>query len=477
MTCWLCKFETTELAKAPICKDGPCQICTEVTEVDEEINQAVATLRRLLAKRSDILSEHNRVHGTLIHQLPVELKSRIFELLLPSCDDWGVIYGSGMQSFLAAISVCRGWRDVALSNPFLWSTMHIDLKTPDICSGINDWILRSRALPLTLHIQGDCTPTGPGLSLVDTLSHCSNRLQSLSLEEFSSPISDGSQYNNFQYHRLTQLRIISPIEQSLSLLNPTASPKMVELYAVSLRSLQISWNRLIHVTATYIDLEDFTLLFQQATQMTFCEISHIKPIPSNFSMPPIIHHRLKTLELYPAERWDAVPDLLVPLTLPCLRKVSTNELTLLTQLPALVCRSSCPLTSLTLFLNSEDLPFDESGPLPGVTDVVIENCADVDAMTRLLLGEYLPDLRHLTLGFNAFEMLWDIGVIPSLLDRKRPRLDDPNGGRLHKFIVVKDPIFVPDRMWISEIWDGLKEFNVAVREDGFELLTDWDLVD
>src|SRR5258708_11380954 len=116
MTCWLCGFETTELAtnaKSPICKNGPCQICTAATEVDEEIDQAVATLRRLLAKRCDILSEQNHVHGTLIHQLPVELKNRIFELLLPSRDEWGEINGGGMQSFLATISVFRGWRDVA----------------------------------------------------------------------------------------------------------------------------------------------------------------------------------------------------------------------------------------------------------------------------------------------------------------------------------------------------------------------------
>src|SRR5258706_213007 len=205
MTCWLCWFKTTN-AKAPICKNGPCQICTAVAEVDEEINQAVATLRRLLAKRSDILSEHNRIHGTLIHRLPVELKNRIFELVLPSRDEWGEIYGTGMQSFLATISVCRGWRDVALSNPFLWSTMHIVLKTSDSCSGINDWILRSRELPLTLHIDIVTEPelSGAFLPVLDALSHCSNRLQSLSLCVPLPNLGD-LQHNNFQYHRLTQL--------------------------------------------------------------------------------------------------------------------------------------------------------------------------------------------------------------------------------------------------------------------------------
>ena len=118
--------DTTELgtdAKSPMCKDRPpCQICIAVTEVDEEINQAVAVLRRLMVKRRDLRSEHNRVHGTLIHRLPVELRSQIFELLLPSRNEWGEIpleERTTMPLFLTSISVCKGWRDIALENPFL----------------------------------------------------------------------------------------------------------------------------------------------------------------------------------------------------------------------------------------------------------------------------------------------------------------------------------------------------------------------
>jgi hypothetical protein len=163
------------------------------------------------------------------------------------------------------------------------------------------------------------------------------------------------------------------------------------------------------------------------------------------------------------------PDLLGSLTLPCLQEVEISEAILLTQLPALVRRSSCPLTRLTLFLYSKDLSLDELQPLPGVTDLVIGAWKTGDAMMRLLLEGYFPDLRHLTLRLQPFEVLWDIGVIPSLLDRKRPRLDDPNGGRLHKFIVVdQDRKFEFDRMWNSEVGEGLKELNITLREDGFE---------
>jgi len=56
-----------------MCKDRlACQICIAVTEVDGEINQVVAVHRRLMAKRRDLRSEHNSVHGTLIHRLTDE---------------------------------------------------------------------------------------------------------------------------------------------------------------------------------------------------------------------------------------------------------------------------------------------------------------------------------------------------------------------------------------------------------------------
>jgi len=470
MTCCLCGL--TKAPTAPICKDGPCQICTEVTEVDKEINQAVANLRRLLSKRCDILSEHNRVHGTLIHRLPVELINRIFELLLPPRDEWGEIKRTGRpltRRFLATISLCRGWRDVAFSNPFLWSTMDTDLKISNLSSRINDWILRSRTLPLTLHIQ--CFDTSKieqsNKILADTMSFCSNRLQSLSLV-VDSQFLFGLQHNKFQYHRLTQLRITTTgIYQPLSLLNPTASPEKIELNgSQSFRSLHISWNRVISATIFRLKLEDVTQLFQHASQMTICRISLIGRGPGDVSIPPITHHRLKTLKLRLADR--GAPDLRVlgSLTLPCLQEVEIFKIIHLVQLSALVRRSSCPLTKLTLHLDQIESPssFDELQPLPGVTDLVV-GYDKGGAMKGLLLEEYFPDLCHLTLRLQPFEVLWNIGAISLLLDRKRPRPDEPNGGRLHKFIVV-DQRF--DRIWISDIGKQLKKLNVTWREDGFE---------
>jgi len=476
MPCLLCGFKTTD-AKAPICKNGPCEICSALTKVDEEINQAVASLERSLSKHYDILSRHNCLQG-LIQKLPIELKNRIFELLMPF-DEWGEINGIGMHSFLSTISLCKGWRDIALSNPFLWSKIHIDLQTSyDTTSQINDWTLRSRDLPLTLHIRVDNDTIDPE-RVLDALSHCSNRLQSLSLDiTFSNSSSDdvplgGLQHNKFQYHRLTQLQVVTSrlpqLDQPLSLLNSTASPEKVFLEGVSFRSLQISWNRLISATVFDFYLEDITQLFRHASQMTFCQIFNLMSGPHSFSMPTIIHHKLKILS-FPLSIVGLAPDLLGSLTLPCLQEVEISKNThLITQLPALVRRSSCPLTRLTLYQYHE-LPFGDLEPLPGVTDLVVKFWKSEGAMmVKLLLEGYFPDLCHLTLQLQPFGVLWDDGLIPLLLDLKRPQPDGRNEGRFLKFTVVdQDRISEIGPIWNSDVGEKLKELNVTLRDDGFE---------
>jgi len=122
-------------------------------------------------------------------------------------------------------------------------------------------------------------------------------------------------------------------------------------------------------------------------------------------MPPIIHRGLKTLKLCLSPRWDVVPGPLGSLTFPYLEAVIYEAISL-KQLPALVRRSSSPLTSLILSLDSAHLPFDELRPLPGVTDLVIKGWRpEGGAMMRLLLEGYIPDLRHLTLRLQPFETL------------------------------------------------------------------------
>ena len=197
--------------------------------------------------------------------------------------------------------------------------------------------------------------------------------------------------------------------------------------------------------------------------------------PNSFSISPIIHHRLKTLSLRDAQAWDVSSALLNSLTLPCLQELHTNEMVLLIDLPAFVHRSSCPLTRLTLLRDFEDeLVFGDLRPLPGVTDLVVETLrkgCQADRIMKILLEEYFPDLRHLTLRLRPFLFLWDTGFIPLFLNRKRPQPNGPNEGKLHKFLVVerdKGPEF--QHLWNLDVGEELRGLGITLREDGFEFL-------
>jgi hypothetical protein len=55
-------------------------------------------------------------------------------------------------------SVCRDWRDIAWSNPLLWSTIHIRIGgqvslASDRINFVREWIVRSQTMPLTLHLD------------------------------------------------------------------------------------------------------------------------------------------------------------------------------------------------------------------------------------------------------------------------------------------------------------------------------------
>jgi len=114
-----------------------------------------------------------------------------------------------------------------------------------------------------------------------------------------------------------------------------------------------------------------------------------------------------------------------------------------------------------------------SEPMPGVTDLVVETLSDEpQALTikKLLLRKYFPDLCHLTLRLEAFELLWKKGIIHSLLDHKRPQPDRLNKGKLYELLVLDGNQARFDRMWKSDVGEQVKGLNISLREDGFEFL-------
>jgi hypothetical protein len=147
---------------------------------------------------------------------------------------------------------------------------------------------------------------------------------------------------------------------------------------------------------------------------------------------------------------------------------------LLTDIPALVHRSSCPLTRLALFYayDTDLADVDRLQPLSTVVDLVVDGDVEKGRQApfigKLLLEEYFPDLRRLTLGLQPFRRLWDMNVIPLYLDNRRPRPDGPSERRL--LVVDPEEAVEFENMWNSDVGRQVKALGVSLREDGFEFL-------
>ena len=476
----MCSFETS----TPTCKNSSCQPCIAVAKVDEEINQVVTTLRRLLTTRRDFRSKQNRVHDPM-RRLPIELRNFIFELLLPTRDEWGVVQGRGkrflMPSHLA--SICRSWHKTASSNPLFWSMIYLviggrpgrPISTSSQIHFVRDWILRSQSLPLTLHIVAyDEEGLEQELNgILDAISQSSTRWLSLSLF-MPHKVLRTFHHSNFPYRHLKKLRIRSSYlldESDVPLLNPEVSSEEIDIHGVHFRCLQISWNHLTTATVHSSHAEVMPL-FQHALRMTSCWIFWIPDFSRRNFSTPITHQSLKVFGLFDASELAAT-SILGYLTLPNLQEFHTNELVPLLppNLPALVYRSSCPLTRITF--RDAGMGGSWSGsraaldlrPLPGVTDIVVETMPYV-MFKKLLFEEYYPDLLRLTLRLRLFLHLWDRDIIPALLDRNRTR---PDSQRRRKLLVVdKHQAFRDNPMWNSNFKGQLKTFGIRWREDGFE---------
>ncbi|KAJ6561759.1 hypothetical protein B0H19DRAFT_909252, partial [Mycena capillaripes] len=96
----------------------------EVAGLTEEIDRVQILLKELEGKR-DRLNDFIKAHTALLspaRRLPVDVVSDIFTACLPS--DRNAIM-SAAECPLLLCHICRAWRDVALSTPRLWASLHI----------------------------------------------------------------------------------------------------------------------------------------------------------------------------------------------------------------------------------------------------------------------------------------------------------------------------------------------------------------
>ncbi|KAJ7825019.1 hypothetical protein B0H13DRAFT_2122996, partial [Mycena leptocephala] len=275
-----------------------------------DLRKRLAELDAQIAEQKCVLHELSRELYTTakfpVLTLPAELTAEIFGHCLPP--------SSNMGWYRSIDSVCRTWRDIALTTPKLWATLDVpfDILPPHLASTaasgedfIGRWLARAGQVPLSFHDVEQ-----PRMR--DLIHRYSNRLQYLEL-----------------YTTEPQIRFLE-LDSSVAL-NwdvPGDSPPLVHVFskAPRLHELGRSIPTLTKYDGPIHNMDLFTEA-QNLTELT-CFLSNFLEEDDEFTA--ITHSGLRSLTI------KSDYDFITPyLTLPALQHLS----------PFLV-RSSPPLVSL-----------------------------------------------------------------------------------------------------------------------------------
>ncbi|KAJ7635243.1 hypothetical protein FB45DRAFT_713527, partial [Roridomyces roridus] len=121
----------------------------------EEIARLDALIQDLTAQRQkaqDYIDAH-KVLLSPVRRLPPDVMQEIFLACLPAQHN-AVLSGREAPQILTTI--CRGWRNLALSTVALWASLHLPLEfifdTGEAPEYVKEWIDRSGKVPLSLSI-------------------------------------------------------------------------------------------------------------------------------------------------------------------------------------------------------------------------------------------------------------------------------------------------------------------------------------
>ena len=400
--------------------------------------------------RSEAAARHSDSAGAgdllgVIHNLPLEVLSKIFLLVLPT--DLELHKKSHMlldqrsrliNPFLLC-SICSAWRTLALTTLQLWRRVfiHISSQTPitnDIghskADDLSQWIQRSGSLPLTLYFTYDAyiepvrlDETGPIAPIVDVLTRYAARWEAFYLQ---SPVHDEWTFN--------------PLP-NLFCLDGWSSLRRVSLHEIDRGDkTTIPWAQLTHLEVGltfFFELVVDTL--RECQELTWLSISVYQ---AELSGPPLVFPNLVTLHL------TTYHDLVVvmnSISLPSLRemfisRVIPDEEDEVESLLGFLTRSACALDKLEI---GEDI-FTEGNLVHvlahqccnSLTSLTINgrfvsryNIIEDEFFERLSLYHEKPLCPHLR--FLKLEHC-QVGCSAALLGMVKSRIEFPAGdGRFH----------------------------------------------
>ncbi|KAJ7140698.1 hypothetical protein C8R44DRAFT_236955 [Mycena epipterygia] len=133
--------------------------CDAIRALVAGLTQEIARIQSLiedLAKKRDELNEFIDAHLSLVspaRRLPSDVVRAIFTASLPSTRNSAM---TAEDSPLLLGQICSAWRELALSTPRLWSSLHIVVPNKSrinvLVEMVTAWLTRSGILPLSISI-------------------------------------------------------------------------------------------------------------------------------------------------------------------------------------------------------------------------------------------------------------------------------------------------------------------------------------
>ncbi|KAF8956438.1 hypothetical protein BDZ97DRAFT_187123 [Flammula alnicola] len=359
---------------------NPCDPCKRLAELDIQIIKAREIVREMQREAQRLKSEMNCSHDHLIHRLPPEISSYIFQLCIsrkPSAD--------ARYTQVALSSVCQKWRQIAHTTPQVWTTVFLPSSQHNALSvprWAQEWIDRSGQLPLSigLFIKSEPNYYSVNRDVIAVISQCSSRWRDLTYQGPTSSLSylvgDSQGASQLQTLKLDVYGSRSTRQFKLGYFKPT--PTTLRITGLDLKSVVIEWNNITHMQAGHVSADNCWELFRIAPRMTHCQLKNVLDINAQDPFPrphtPILHPTLQVLEMSLTHYSFGL--VLNNVSLPSLKSYMSDVgggYLETESLISLFLRSSCSLQTLTL-----------SSVRISVADLV-----DLSRAT--------PDLRHLDL--------------------------------------------------------------------------------
>ncbi|CAA7264061.1 unnamed protein product [Cyclocybe aegerita] len=439
----------------------PCLACAQLKQIDEKIQETATMLQTLLKERQELKFQRNKHHDQIVNRLPPELVSRIFTeacypdtrvassralQLFPHISE-GVDQGN--QNPLQLQMVCRTWREIALSNPRIWSTIWVNMGWgghEPYRQFIQEWISRSRDLPLSLILYEivyqypiyDREHLARMRHLFDVINNTSSRWRELNffLSEDLVKMLGGDTIEAPVLESVFRGRFLNEYGGGYTapfILRVRPSPTHVSLDMCKHTGMAIDWGQVTHVEMKVTSVDNVLGLLPDAPSITHLTLHSVHV----FSLPPnlpdeIIHNHLRVLKV-PTDSWrrEAMDPLLDRLTLPSLEELHIGGSLL--QTTNLILRSHCRITKLNIDQNLRHLSYRDGEPesdfiallreVPFLTDLTFIGRISSTFLERLRLAPtgdtgdsevFLPALRSSDIKcFLEFEWECVANIFPA----------------------------------------------------------------